>query len=73
MKALYRANFFYTVAGIEYSVNYFNAESRDKYFTETIYRLPEGKPINRQMITYQVPTAELALISLNLVLNKQQS
>lgn len=68
-KQLYRANFFFSINGKEYSINYFHAEAKDKFFTETIYQLPEGKPISRKPIDYTEPTAVKALQSLTILLN----
>lgn len=70
IKALYRANFFFSVKGIEYSINYFKSDQKDLFFTETIYKLPDGQPISKKLIDYKVPSAGIAFESLQELLNR---
>ena len=70
VKGLYRASFYFSIQGKEYSVEYFHYD-KAKFFTETIYRLPEGQAISKKEIDYPVPSAGTALQTLADLLQKQ--
>ena len=68
---LYRVNFFFTIGGKDYSINYtMPTGGKPRRFQEKIYRLPEGACISNEIIDYDIPTVDKALEKLTELLSK---
>lgn len=66
--ALYRVDYYFSLSGKEYVINYSQDPAGAAGFEEVIRKLPEGIAISKGIADCKIPTAEIALATLTIKL-----